>query len=100
MAERPIEQLSLRDLFSNAEWLIRDLTEHIRQSFQTKARALSELVQPEKTPAERDAITDAAVRTQAAELLKSDDYSQTLMEKLDRYLTAIDDRSQDALSGK
>lgn len=100
MPERPIDQLSLRDMFSNAEWLIRDLIEHLRQSFQTRARALAELVRPEKTPAERDEITDTAVRSQVAELLKSDDYSQTLFEKLDRYLAAIDERSHDALSGR
>jgi t-SNARE complex subunit (syntaxin) len=100
VAERPIDQLSLRDMFSNAEWLIRDLTEHLRQSFQTRARALDDLVRLDKTPAERDAITDTAVRAQAADLLKSDDYSQTLFEKLDRYLTAIDDRSHDALTGR
>jgi hypothetical protein len=100
MPERPIDQLSLRDMFSNAEWLIRDLTEHLRQSFHTKARALDDLVRSDKTPAEREAITDTAVRTHVAELLKSDDYSQNLIEKLDRYLAAIDDRSQDALSGR
>ena len=100
MAERPIDQLSLLDMFSNAEWLIRDLTEHVRQSFHTKARALDDLVRSDKTPAEREAITDTAVRTHVADLLKSDEYSQSLIEKLDRYLTAIDDRSHDALSGR
>jgi hypothetical protein len=40
------------------------------------------------------------VRTQAATVLGSDDYSQTLIDKLDRHLTAIDERSQAAISGK
>jgi hypothetical protein len=100
MAERPIDQLTLRDLFTNAEWLIRDLTEHLKQSFHPKAQALDELVRPYNIPEERDAIADTAVRTHATALLISDDYSQNLIEKLDRYLTAIDDRSQTAISGK
>jgi hypothetical protein len=100
MAERPIDQLTLRDLFTNAEWLIRDLTEHLQQSFHPKSQALDELVRSYLVPDERDAIADTAVRTQAAALLDSDDYSQTLIEKLDRYLTAIDERSHAAISGK
>jgi hypothetical protein len=100
MADRPIDQLSLRDLFTNAEWLIRDLSEHLKRSFQPKSQALAELVSPDITPEQREAIADTAVRSQAAALLTSDDYSQTLLDKLDRYLTGIDERSQAAISGK
>jgi hypothetical protein len=100
MADRPIDQLSLRDLFTNAEWLIRDLSEHLKRSFQPKSQALAELVSPDITPEQRDGIADTAVRSQAAALLNSDDYSQTLFDKLDRYLTAIDERSQAAINTK
>ena len=100
MAERPIEQITLRDMFTNTEWLIRDLSEHLKQSFHPKSQALEELVRSYQIPDERDGIADTAVRTHVAALLDSDDYSQILIEKLDRYLTAIDARSHDALSGK
>jgi hypothetical protein len=100
MGERPIDQLTLRELFTNAEWLIRDLSEHLKQSFHPRSQALNELVRSYQVSEERDAIADSAVRTHAAALLSSDDYSQTLIEKLDRYLAAIDERSQSAISGK
>lgn len=100
MADRPIDQLTLRDMFSNTEWLIRDLNEHLKQSFHPKARALGDLVRSYKIPEERNAIADTAVRTHVAALFSSDDYSQTLIQKLDRYLTAIEERSQEALSSK
>jgi hypothetical protein len=100
MAERPIEQLTLRDIFSEAEWLIRELSEHLQQSFEPKARSLGESVRSYKIPEERDAIADSTVRTQAAALIASDDYAQTLIQKLDRCLTAIEERSQGALSSK
>lgn len=100
MAERPIDQLTLRDMFSNAEWLIRDLSEHLKQSFHPKSRALGELVRSFRIPDERNAIADTAVRTHVAALLGSDDYSQTLIQKLDNYLKAIEERSQEALGGK
>jgi hypothetical protein len=100
MAERPVDDLTLRELFTNAEWVIRDLADHLRQSFHPKSQALDELVRSYQIPEERDAIADTAVRTRAAALFSSDDYSQTMFEKLDRYLTAIDERSHTAISGK
>jgi hypothetical protein len=100
MADRPIEQLTLRDIFSETEWLIRELSEHLKQSFHPKTRSLGELVRSYKIPDERNLIADSAVRTKAAALIANDDYSQTLIQKLDRCLTAIEERSQEALSSK
>ena len=100
MSERPIEQLTLRELFTDAEWLIRDLSAHLTQSFHPKSAALDELVRSYQVPAERDAVADSSVRAHAATLLASDDYSQTLFQKLDRYLTAIEEKSQIAVSSK
>lgn len=100
MAERPIEQLTLRDMFTDAEWLLRDLLAHLNQSFRPKARALNELVRSYHVPEERDAVPDTAVRSNAAALLGSDDYSRILFEKLDRYLSAINERAEGAIHAK
>lgn len=100
MAERPIDQLTLREMFTNAEGLIRDLSGHLKQSFQYKLRVLDDVVKSYKVAAERDAIPDATLRTNAAALLSSDDYSQVLFQKLNHYLTAIEERSQAAISSK
>lgn len=100
MAERPIEQLTLRDMFTNAEWLLRDVMAHLNQSFRPKSRAVHELVRSYHLPEERDAIPDSAVRSNMAALLSSDDYSRTLFQKLDRYLGAIEERAQGAINAK
>lgn len=100
MAERTIEQLTLREMFTNAELLVRDLVEHLNKSFHPQSRALSESVRSNNLPDERDAISDSAIRTHVSTLLSSDDYSQAFFQKLDRYLQAIEDRSQGAISGK
>jgi len=99
MAERPVEQLTLRDMFTNAEWLVRDLGAHLNQAFRPKSRALIELVEIRVTE-ERDAIPDSTVRSNMAAILSSDDYSQTLFQKLDRYLAAIDERAEGAITAK
>jgi len=100
MAERPIEQLTLREMFTNAESLIRDLEDHLQKSFHPKSRAAHELVRSHNIPAARDAIPDSVVRHHVATLLSSDDYSESLLNKLDLYLTAIEERSHAAISGK
>jgi hypothetical protein len=100
MAERPIDQLTLREMFTNAESLVRDLVEHLDKSFHPKSRALGELVRSYNVSDERDAISDGAIRTQVSTLLGSDDYSQAFFQKLERYLQAIEERSQTAISGK
>jgi hypothetical protein len=100
MAERPIAQLTLRDIFSETEWLIRELSEHLKQSFHPKSRALNEMVRSSNLPDARDQIADSAIRIQAAAVIASDEYSQTLIQKLDRYLKAIEERSQEALGSK
>ncbi|HLJ09758.1 MAG TPA: hypothetical protein VKU82_01145 [Planctomycetaceae bacterium] len=100
MADRPVEQQTLREIFANAEWMIRDLTEHLKQSFYPRIRSLAPLVATHDRPAERDDIPDSSVRTHVAALLSSDDYSQTIFQKLEVYLSAIEHRSQAALQTK
>jgi hypothetical protein len=100
MAERPIEELTLREMFTNSESLVRDLIEHLSKSFHPKSRALAELVRSSNVPAERDAVSDGSVRTHVSTLLASDDYSQAFFQKLDRYLQAIEDRSHEAINRK
>jgi len=100
MAERPIDQLTLRDVFTNAESLMRDLVEHLDKSYHPRLRALDESVRSYNIPDEREAIPDSAIRTHVSTLLGSDDYSQAFFQKLDRYLQAIEERSQVAIGRK
>jgi hypothetical protein len=100
MAERPIEQLTLREMFTNAESLIRDLKDHLQKSFHPKSRAVEQVVRSYNIPSERDAIPDSTIRHHVAEMLGSDDYSESLIKKLDQYLEAIESRSREAISSK
>jgi len=100
MADRSIEQLTLREMFTNAESLIRDLEDHLQNSFHPKSSAVEEKVRSHSIPSERDVIPDSTIRYHVAELLGSDDYSQLLIKKLDQYLAAIDERSRQAINTK
>lgn len=97
MAERPIEQMTLRDLFGDAEWLLRELDEHLEQAFRPRVRAVEEVVRSHATPAERDEIPDSTVRSRMAALISSDDFSQQRISRLERLLHAIEEGGQRAI---
>jgi len=94
---RPIEQLTLREKFSDVEFLVRELTEHLEQSFRPRIRAIEELVKPELRAADREAIPDLTVRSRTAALLGSDDFTQTLFSRLECYLKAIQEGARKAI---
>lgn len=98
MDERPIEQMTLRDLFGSSDRLVRELTEHLEQSFLPRMRAAAEAVRSYNQAAERDEIPDSTVRSRIAALLASDDFSQHLFDRLERHLAAIDEGAKRAVS--
>jgi hypothetical protein len=100
VAERPIEEMTLREMFTSAESLIRDVEDHLHNSFLPKSRATREKVRSNSVHSEQEFISDTTVRTHVAELLSSDDYSETLITRLNNYLAAIEVRSKQAISVK
>ena len=100
MSERPIEQLTLRELFTDAEMLCRELTEHLEQSFLPRIRAVEQVVRNHNKREEREEIADATVRSRTAALLGSDDFSQQLFSRLEGYLAAIHDRAGRAVNDR
>lgn len=97
MDERPIEQLTLRDLFGNAEWLVRETIEHLERSFLPRIQSTEDVVRSYNIPSERQEVPDSTVRSRTAALLASDDYSQRMFSRLERHLAAIDERAMRAL---
>lgn len=87
MQDRPLDQMPLRELFSHAEHQARDLADHLDLNFLTKLYALEELVHP-KPGAEE--IGDFTVRSRAAQVLESDDFTRQLLKKMQDYLNAIE----------
>jgi hypothetical protein len=94
---RSVEQLPLRELFTGTEMLIRELTEHLQQSFLPRMKAIVELVESHGNARERDEIADSTVRTRMAALLASDDFTQQLFARLERHLSAISTGAQQAV---
>ncbi|MDB5389729.1 MAG: hypothetical protein JWM11_5375 [Planctomycetaceae bacterium] len=87
MSDRPLDQMPLRDLFSHAEHQARDLADHLDLNFLPKLSALEELAHP-KPDAEE--VGDFTVRSRAAQVLDSDEFTRQQLQKMRDYLNAIE----------
>lgn len=90
MIERPADQLTLRELFIEAERLSRELAEHLEQGFLPKVQNLSRLVDPGHVDIHGNPAEDVSVRNCAAQLLESEAYTERLYVKVQEYCDAID----------
>lgn len=90
MVERSAEQLTLRELFTHSERLIRELIEHLDQDFLPRAHHLRRLTRMNKSDPDLDKVEDVTVRTHAARVLESENFANQLYEKVVEYVTAID----------
>ena len=92
MVERPVQQLTLREMLIEGERLCRELIEHLDQGFIPKCHELSRLVRPiNGEPPDIRVLEDVTVRTQAARILESETFTETIFEKLSVYCRAIDE---------
>lgn len=89
MAERSVEQLTLREKFKGAERLSRELTEHLEQGFIPKVHELMRLVQPLRTGVFPTDVQDVTVRNHTAAVLESEQYSDQLWEKLEAHCVGV-----------
>ena len=90
MAERSLDQLPLRELFTTAERLSRELADHLDKGVMPKISDFERLVRASHDAARRDEVSDATVRGQAAKILSADEFTGTLCRQLSDYLQAID----------
>ena len=91
MPETSLNEMTLRDMLADAEHLTRDLIEHLDQNFIPKAHALRKLVRPTVGSNVDEEVEDISVRVTAIRVLKSEDFSEELCDKIRQYCTAIDD---------
>lgn len=97
MAERTIEQLTLREMLFEAERLTREMNEHLQQGFLPKARDLRRLVKQQNANAEN--VKDITVRTNVARVLESEEFTRGLLEKMEEYFAGIDNALSELRSG-
>lgn len=101
MIERPVEQLTVRELFTEAERLTRELVDHLEKAFSPRTHNLLRLVRPPKDPHEDvPFVEDGVIRNHAAQILESERFTEQLYDKLHRYCQAIDKKVTTIVTGQ
>lgn len=93
MQDNP-ENIPLVERFNKAEYLARELSEHLRQAFLPK---LSELRQASKV-ADVAEVSDQEVFDKMSAVLGAEDFASDIFEKLMKYLRSIE-RETKAIMG-
>lgn len=97
--KRPIEQLTLVDMFKQSDQVARAIMDHIERGFLPKVRDLERLVRPNPDSLAQSEVTNLRVRNYAASVISSDDFTHEQSQLLDQYLKAIDDQVSRELNG-
>ncbi len=90
MAERPIEQLTLVDMFKECDLVARGIVDHLERGFLPKVQDLERLVRPTEEVTAPQEVSDLRVRNYAAAVISSDNFTHEHCCKLDRFIQAID----------
>ncbi|MFK7820705.1 MAG: hypothetical protein AB8G99_18450 [Planctomycetaceae bacterium] len=85
-----VSSLPLREKFTAAERLTRELIEHLDQGFLPRIKALRRVCRKD----ESSGVTDKSVRHECQQLFKSEDFSDQLISELSELFDSIDTELQ------
>ena len=87
MAERPIQQQTLREQFIHAGQLTKELVDHLEHNLLPKIHDLKKLTQSELKG--ESAAEDVTMRTHASRILDSLRFADEVSDKMTAYFTSI-----------
>lgn len=87
MAERPIQQQTLREQFTHAEQLTKELVDHLEHHLLPKIHDLKKLTHAELKGEE--VIEDVTARHHAENVLESLKFADEVSDKMTAYFTSI-----------
>ena len=92
MAERRADDMPLRDVFTEAERLARELIDHLENGFLPKASGLKELVEINEQGIGSDDVHDVTVRNQSAQLLERARFADGMYSRFDECIESINQK--------
>ena len=90
MADESLDEMPLRELFTEAERLTRELVDHIDLGFLPKINNLNRLTREDAGNYELPEIEDITIRNHAAQVLESERFTAQFYQETERYLLAIE----------
>lgn len=86
---RSLEGVTLREKCRDANRVIREVMDHLENSFLPKVQALRKLARVREPSFDPSAVRDVTIRTHAAAILEAEQYTIKLDEESKQLLSAI-----------
>ncbi|GAB4138079.1 MAG: hypothetical protein Tsb009_05990 [Planctomycetaceae bacterium] len=99
MADRPVDELTLREVFTEAERHSREMIDHLEKGFLPKSHSVLKLVRNEGTEPELGDVEDITIYNTAERLLKSEEFSEQIYSRLETLMIRIDSDITEIVSG-
>lgn len=90
MQEKAVDQFTVREMFTEAERIARELSDHLERGFVPKVGSLTRIIRPPKPGEEAVFVEDGVVRTHSAQILESDQFTEKLYIRLHDFCQAVE----------
>ncbi|MDG2390331.1 MAG: hypothetical protein P8M30_13550 [Planctomycetaceae bacterium] len=98
--DHSIESMTLQDKVKKSEVLVREMIEHLELGFLPKLKNLQKISRVGNSQSQLEDIADLTVRNHVVQVLESEQFTESLFEKLSVLTNALEKDMNDVLYGK
>lgn len=95
-----IEGMTLQEKVKKSEVLVRELLEHLELGFLPKLKKLQKISRVGRSQSQLEEIADLTIRTHVSQMLESEQFTESLFEKLSTLTNALEKDLNDVLYGE
>jgi len=95
-----IEGMTLQEKVKKSEVLVREMIEHLELGFLPKLKKLQKISRVGRSQSQLEEIADLTIRTHVSQMLESEQFTESLFEKLSALTNALEKDMNDVLYGE
>lgn len=98
--DHSIEGMTLQDKVKNSELLVREIIEHLELGFLPKLKNLQKISRVSNNLSQLEEIADLTIRNHVVQVLESEQFTESLFEKLSLLTSALEKDMNDVMYGE
>jgi hypothetical protein len=98
--DHSIEGMTLQDKVKNSELLVREMIEHLELGFLPKLKNLQKISRVSNNLSQLEEIADLTIRNHVVQVLESEQFTESLFEKLSLLTSALEKDMNDVMYGE
>jgi len=97
--DHSIESMTLHEKVKKTEVLVRELIEHMELGFLPKLKSLQKISRVGSSRSQLEEIADLTIRNHVSQVLESEQFTESLFEKLSSLTNALEKDMNDVMDG-